>query len=75
MSDDRELLAAAIMANHAAWSSLVGTLTLQGGLNLQAMNHDLKGVQEAFRKNSNADIAEALDLHLGSIEEWLQESC
>ncbi|NTZ40685.1 hypothetical protein EXW94_24020 [Enterobacter sp. JMULE2] len=73
MTDSKKVTAAAIAANTTAWSSLVGVLAAQGVLDLDVLDFDLRQMQQKLREAKKADIAEALDWHLGLIESWKKE--
>ncbi|MBC3252834.1 hypothetical protein H8I91_21450 [Serratia fonticola] len=71
MSHDNDLIAAAIMANKVAWSSLLGALVTQGSVDPHTVDNDLRHMQQAFRDSGNHAIADALELHLEAVEGWL----
>jgi len=71
MAHDNDLMAAAIMANKVAWSSLLGALVTQGAVDPHAVDNDLRHMQQAFLDSGNHAIADALELHLDAVENWL----
>lgn len=71
MSHQTDLIAAAIMANKVAWSSLLGALVTQGSVDPRAVDSDLRRMQQGFRDVGNHAIADELEMHLDAVGSWL----
>lgn len=68
MSEDSKLLPAAILANKLAWDSLLVALAAKGSVDLHAVGNDMRNIQQALRDSNESEIADALSLHLETIE-------
>ncbi|WP_337050154.1 hypothetical protein [Serratia fonticola] len=71
MADDNDLIAAAIMANTIAWSSLLGALVTHGSVDPHTLDIDLRRLQQGFRDVGDHAIADELERHLEAVESWL----
>ncbi|EKA8032092.1 hypothetical protein OMG71_004748 [Salmonella enterica] len=69
---DNNPVAAAIMANKIAWSILVKVLAANGALNLHTLGNELRVFQTELQDAGEMALAEALDEHIASVENWQQ---
>ncbi|EBX1725480.1 hypothetical protein GID45_24605 [Salmonella enterica] len=69
---DNNLIAAAIMANKTAWSILVKVLAANGALDLHTLSNELRYFQMELQEAGEMTLAEALDEHIASVENWQQ---
>lgn len=69
MSEKNDALIGAVLANNAAWSTLVQELVNLGVVDPNKLFGDLRCKQLHYSKSGLDSVAEALDWHVGAIED------
>ncbi|MGJ3447245.1 hypothetical protein [Enterobacter sp. PTB] len=73
MTQGKDPIAGAIMANNVAWSALLAVLANQGAIDARTVHSELVRMQQRYRDIGNGAIAESLDWYVETAEDIQSE--